>query len=458
MQGAVWGAAGLVLSWMLGAGMAGAQSFNMLRYDDDFAAQRAACTPSSPLACWKDRPVADDVRISLGGNARWRYEFTGNPAYGEDPQDRWGALLQRYTLFADVRVGQQWHAFAQMSTSLANGRREGPSPVDENRLDPSNLFLEWQAPTPNGQQVGVRAGIQELRLGSSRLIDARDGTNVRRTFDAVRGYVTSGPWRMDAFVAAPRLNRPGSLDDARSRTQALRGLYVTRANEAGQGWDTYLLHYEDKAARYARGSAHERRWTLGTRVFGKQGNWDWNWEVAGQAGRFGDDGIRAWTVATETGYRYADVAWQPRVALLAAAASGDRGGENKRLGTFNPMYPRGNYFGEEATLGPRNFFNLQPTLTVQPLPQVELTASLSAFWRASAQDGVYAPSGALMRAPGDSRARYVATVASFGATWQPAPGWSTSLVLANLWPGRFLQETGMHEPLRYVELTALYSF
>jgi hypothetical protein len=446
----------LALPLLLAADSALGQ-FRPLRYEDDFAAQRQACADDDLMACWKDRPIGDGASLSLGGELRWRYEYADNPGYGEDPQDRWGAFLQRHSVFADLRVGEHWRGFAQLGASLANGRAEGPSPVDANRLDPTNLFVEWHGAAERDGRFGLRAGIQELRMGSARLIDARDGTNVRRSFDAVRVYATSGDWYVDAFAAAPRQNRPGSFDDARSRTQALRGVYATRAR-AGGGWDVYLLHYEDRAARYVQGVAHERRWTLGTRAFGSHGDWDWNWESALQGGRFGGAGIRAWTLATETGRTFGDAAGQPRLALLAAVASGDGDPDDDRLGTFNPMYPRGNYFGEEATLGPRNFFNLQPALSLRPTQRIELNASLDLFWRYSTREGVYAPNGTLIRAPGDSRARHVATIASFGASWMPSPRWSSSAVVAYSRPGPFLRETGAHDSLRYMELTLQYRF
>lgn len=86
--------------------------------------------------------------------------------------------------------------------------------------------------------------------------------------------------------------------------------------------------------------------------------------------------------------------------------------DDDRLGTLNPLYPQGNYFGDEATLGPRNFFNVHPVLTLRPAPAVQLNAGLDFFWRHSRRDGVYAPGGMLIRATGDSRARYVATIAT----------------------------------------------
>lgn len=121
-------------------------------------------------------------------------------------------------------------------------------------------------------------------------------------------------------------------------------------------------------------------------------------------------------------------------------------------------YPRGNYFGDEATLGPRNFANIHPALTMRLAPRVQLNASLDFFWRYSLRDGVYAPDGTLMRAAGGSRARYVATIASLGATWTLAPGWSSTAVVAYAQPGAFLRQTGADDALSFISIIAQYRF
>ncbi|WP_052107760.1 alginate export family protein [Aerolutibacter daejeonensis] len=451
-----------VLAW---PALASAQ-MEVLRFDDDFAAQRAHCaatrsnaSPGSNAACWKEMPLGTRLpwTLSLGGEARWRYEYTHHPAYGEDPQDKRGAVLQRYAAFVDLRAGNRIRGFVQINSAWATGRVAGPSPVDENRLDLENAFVEVSSQASAGSVLGLRHGIQELRLGSARLVDVREGPNVRRTFQGTRGWAQFGAWRVDAFDVSPRLALPASFDDRRSLTQDLQGVYATR-NQSNSGLDLYALHYDARDARYVQGSAQERRWSLGVRSFGQRGPWDWNWEAVLQGGHFGDASIRAWTLATDTGYTFTGAQWSPRVALLAAAASGDRHPGDGRLETFNPMFPRGNYFGEDATLGPHNFFNLQPTVSFQPHADVSVEASLDVFWRQSPDDGVYAPAGALVRAPGGSRARHVATVASLGTTWEPTPQWTSSVVLAYLKPGRFLRETGDHQPLGYIELTLRYRF
>jgi hypothetical protein len=88
-----------------------------------------------------------------------------------------------------------------------------------------------------------------------------------------------------------------------------------------------------------------------------------------------------------------------------------------------------------------------------------LTAGVDFFWRYSTRDGVYAPNGMLIRPAGDSRARYVATIASIAATCTLAPGWSSSgAVVAYARPGAFLRETGATDALSFLSFSLQYRF
>jgi hypothetical protein len=220
--------AALTVALLLVADVAPGQ-FQPLRYEDDFSAQRQACGADNRVACWKDLPIAEGVHLSFGGDLRLRYENIDNPGYGERPRDRRGTWLQRHSVFADLQAGEHVRIFAQLGTSLANGRAAGPSPVDANRLDPTNLFAEWRGTTAHDGIFGVRLGIQELQFGAGRIIDVREGPNVRRSFEAIHIHATTGNWRVHALAAAPRQNRPGRFDDGRSQAETLRGIYATRS-------------------------------------------------------------------------------------------------------------------------------------------------------------------------------------------------------------------------------------
>jgi hypothetical protein len=180
--------------------------------------------------------------------------------------------------------------------------------------------------------------------------------------------------------------------------------------------DFYYLGLSRQNAKFARGTANETRHSLGTRLFGKHGALDWNFEFVGQFGTFGDEGILAWTAASDTGWTFARAPAKPRVFLRADIASGDHGGSN--LGTFNPLFPRGAYFDEAALIGPQNLMDIQPGLDFALTGSLKLTTSCDFVWRQSLDDGVYGVALNLQVPPGASRERYVGTFPSVSLSWQ----------------------------------------
>lgn len=431
-------------------------NLQLLRFNDDFTAQHGECLRFPDRPCLKGMRVGAGpaLELSLGGELRWRLASASNAGIVAGSGGHRSDFLQRYTAFANLALGANVRLFGQIVSAQDSGPE--PSAVDENRLDLQNLFVEASG-SREAARYGARYGIQEMRLGSARLVDVREGPNVRRSFQGLRLSLARPHWTLDVFDVNPRRSLGGVLDDVRNDQVRLRGAYLTHSSAAAT-WDFYWLRYRDLRSSYLHGPALEERWTLGARSSGTRGRWDWNWEAAVQGGRFGPDRIQAWTLATETGYSLAGWAGTPRIALLMAAASGDADPGDRRLGTFNPMFPRGNYFGEDATLGPRNFLNFQPTLSWRASPRWEIEANVDWFLRQSVADGVYSPAGGLLRAPSGSRARHVATIASLNASFEAGTHASASIAAAHLRPGAFLRDSGMARPINYVELTWHYRY
>ena len=138
-----------------------------------------------------------------------------------------------------------------------------------------------------------------------------------------------------------------------------------------------------------------------------------------QFGTFGSGNIRAWTIATETGYRFPTVPLKPRFSMKADISSGDHPSSNT-LGTFNPLFPKGNYFGVLATTGPGpiNFIDVHPHVELALPHDVSLSADWIVQWRQSLEDGVYAVPGFLIRAADGSQARFVGHRPGTQNRWQ----------------------------------------
>ncbi|MGH7378212.1 MAG: alginate export family protein, partial [Candidatus Methylomirabilales bacterium] len=108
--------------------------------------------------------------LSLGGEARERYEFFKHFAWGAGPEDRDGHLLQRHLLHADLHLGEQLRLFGQLQSSLEHGRKGGPRPTDEDQLDVHQAFAELKPRFGEAAARMLRVGRQEMSFGSSRLV------------------------------------------------------------------------------------------------------------------------------------------------------------------------------------------------------------------------------------------------------------------------------------------------
>jgi hypothetical protein len=433
-----------------------------LRYDDDIECFRDPQMREGISGIFKFVPLDEsgDVFVSFGGEVRQRYEHTHDPLFGADPQDEKGVWLQRYILHADLQAGPHLRFFGQLSSALEAGREGGPSPVDENELALQNAFADLSFTLVPDADVTLRAGRQELQYGSGRLVDVREGPNVRRTFDAARVILELPHWRVDGLAARPRIANEGVFDDESNDDQTLWGLYGSGGGDllpSGK-LDVYYLGFEDDAGAFVQGVAHERRHSLGTRLWGEAEGWDWNWEAIYQFGSFGDGDISAWTLASETGFTFAEQAWRPRIALSANVASGDDDPADADLGTFNPLFPRGNYFSEAAVLGPRNFFNLHSFITVHPTESWSLITDMNFYWRLETEDGVYAPSGQVIRAPGGSDERFVGSGLSLTSEIELVENLTFAAIYTHFFAGDFIRDTGASEDIDFIELTLQLKF
>src|SRR5207253_313545 len=81
----------------------------------------------------------------------------------------------------------------------------------------------------------------------------------------------------------------------------------------GLNADLYYLGLEREGAHFAQGTANEKRQSIGTRLWGKLSELDYNFEFIYQFGQFGSGNINAWTTASDTGYTFKDFLWRESV-------------------------------------------------------------------------------------------------------------------------------------------------
>lgn len=436
--------------------------FKQLRYEEDWSPLRDPARRTTPTDRVKYIPLRDREGwyISVGGEVRARFERYGAPAWGQEPEDDGGHLLQRYMLHADFHLGGRLRLFAQIKSGLEDGRAGGPRPADEDRLDLHQAFLDLKFDVGAGRPLVLRAGRQEISFGSSRLVGVRESPNVRQSFDGLRATLGVRGWLVDGFLTRPAETDRGIFDDAPDHNRTFWGVYAVRPLGflPGGNIDLYYLGIDRKRARFDQGMAREVRHSGGARLWGRRAAWDYNYELVYQWGRFGRGNIRAWTAASDSGYTFAGAPFRPRLGLKADATSGDRDPDHPDLQTFNALFPKGAYFGEVALVGPSNHADLHPSLDLRLTEALTLTADSAFFWRESLRDGIYGNGVNLLRSGRASRARFVGSQPSVQAEWRVNRHLTWVAVCSFFFAGPFLRETGPARNVSYVTSWVTYKF
>jgi len=258
-----------------------------------------------------------------------------------------GYLLQRLTAYGDFHVSRHIRFFAQLTSDIEAGRNGGPRPViDESKLWFQQAFADITlSKGTEGKEnpLVMRLGRQEFYFGSGRLVDPRDGPNVRQVFDGIALILKKASWDVRSFATKPVLNGTGFFDAPPDSRTTFWGIYAVRplSKIKGGNIDLYYLGLDRKQAVFDKGVGNESRHTMGTRFWGKRGGWDYNSEAILQLRAFGGGRLRAWANAHDTGYTFRSARFRPRIGTTASVTSGDDGNPRSPLGTFNPLFPTG---------------------------------------------------------------------------------------------------------------------
>jgi hypothetical protein len=441
-----------------------ARIYHLLREDDDWS---FLADPTQRQEFWdlikyiRLRPGRNDWFLSMGGEAREVWEQIGNDNWGQQPFMN-GYFNERYMLHFDLHYGEHVRTFVELKSGINSYRIGGPRPIDEKKLDFQAGFLELGT-SSGSNSISLRAGRQELEYGSGRLIDVREGPNVRLSFDGFMVKSRLDAWQVDGFAVRPDLDNPGFFDNAPNHAVGFWGVYASRPLPHKNSLEVYYLGLDRKQAKFERGTAQEVRHTLGARfsrpIATEQPGWDFDYEGLWQFGTFGSANIEAWTVASETGYRIPTIPLKPRFSAKADISSGDNP-NSRTLGTFNPLFPKGNYFGVLATAGPGpiNFIDVHPRVEAAIPHGVSVSFDWIVQWRENVNDGVYAVPGFLIRAADGSRARFVGHRPGGEVRWQANRHLWFQADYGIFYAGRFLKETQPGRNLNYLALWADYKF
>ncbi|MBC7924351.1 MAG: alginate export family protein [Bryobacteraceae bacterium] len=405
----------------------------------------------------KNVRIGTDWSLTLGGETRQRVEILGNEGWGLSKPGQDSFYLQRYMLHADLRWRTRIRFFGQLKSGLVSGRRDGPRPVDADRLDVHQAFVE--IPILDSDRWSLRVGRQEVSLGSSRLVSIREGPNVRFALDGARLIWQSGTWKFNVLVLRPVTTGTGSFDDLPDSNQSLWGVYSTKTFARNSGiLDVYYLGLERKRTRFDSGFGPETRHSFGTRFSRRHSGWSFDYEAVGQTGTFAGRSIWAWTTGTNTEYTFESAPLKPEISLKADITSGDRNPSDTRLGTFNALFPKGNYFSQADVLGPYNLMDLHPQVQVDISKSISIASGVDVFWRHSTRDGLYNVPGVPIVPGTGSDARFVGHAVKLGVEWNANQHLSFESEYQRLFSGKFLREQSRPRSVDFFALWATLRF
>jgi hypothetical protein len=402
----------------------------------------------------------EDWSLTLSSELRFRFEgFRVHDAQGPRPAvDNY--LLQRYLIGTDWRLGPRVRVFTELQSGILTGKLQSPRPTDRNPLDMHQAFVQFVQPVREKDRVGIIVGRQEIEIGSSRLISASPGLNVKRSFDGVAAAYRAPSWAVVAVGAKLVDLNDGLFDDRPDPDRLFWGLAVTRPGPSLERSDVgiYYLGIDSEQSLFAQGQAPERRHTIGVKWSGSGSRIDLNYDALFQWGSFGDAPIRAWGFASETGYRFPDVPWTPRISARTDWASGDRDASDPSLQSFNPLFPGNAYSGAVGLLGPTNLTDFNLGFTLTPRRGLTLGVEAPSYWRTSESDGVYGTDLRVIFPPGIGTGKYVGTNPGVLVVWQATRHLQLQGVVTRFISSDFLENTFVAGGFGFYSFTVRYRF
>lgn len=376
-------------------------AFKPLRYDEDYSFLKEDSIKSfyrkiKFTALTPDR----NSYVSFGGEARLQYLRYKNDLWSDAPKASHEEVLKRYLLHADVHPGKHIRTFAQLQSSLSVNM-ENAGPLEDNSMELHQGFIELK--TRHGNFL-TRIGRQEFQYGSQRLVSAREGPNNRQSFDALKFVYEKHNLRSDIFYSYYVKTRKGFFNDRPTGNTRFWGTYIVKTGVPVIGnIDLYYFGFLTRTAIFDEGIGREMRHSTGARLWRNDAKWKYDVEAVWQFGKFEKHIIHAWTASINTSYTFNKL----ETGLKTEMISGNKSYDDHYLQTFNPLFPRGGYFGLAGLLGPENLIGLHPSVLYNPLPRLGVAFNYDKLWRYSTSDGIYNPGKLLIFTGKNTRERRI---------------------------------------------------
>lgn len=425
-------------------------------FDSDF---RYLASPDNKQThfsdAWHFRNLNENWLFSTGGEVRWRHHNENN--------SRLTGRTNDYDLFRVRAYGDLWYqncfrVFAEFLYADIGQEELNPLPIDVNRSDLLNAFLDVKICGTREEPWFLRVGRQELLFGSQRLISPLDWANTRRTFQGVRGFRVGQKWDLDVFWVQPIIPNRNDFDSV-DNDQNFAGAWYTYRPRKGTFFDLFYLFLDDTSPLLRRGDPAPVPFnvhTLGARYAGSKKQFLWDFEGAFQIGERGDDPIVAGAGTASCGYNFKNLAFNPTLWLCYDYATGDGGGSS--FSTFNQLFPFGHYYlGWIDLVGRQNIHDVNAHMFLYPANFLTIWCQYHHFELASSQDALYNAGGvAIRRDPTGRSGNHVGDELDFIFNFHLSTNSDLLFGYSRLFAGDFLRNTGSSDFADFVYVQYSY--
>jgi Alginate export len=434
---------------------------NMLRYNDNFDFLANDSIVKKGHQKLKMIPLSKTANLSIGGDVREQLMHTENQNFGDVPPTTKAVsvtqLWHRIMLHGDVKLGKKVRIFTQLNSTL---RLFNPNPkieIDENKLGLHQTFVELHPSTP----LSIRVGRQELSYGNNRILTFREGPNNRLAFDAVVLKWQNPSLRIDAIVAWPVFQKPEIGDDDAFK-ESVSGIYATKTLVAQKVFlDFHTLYFKSNRIKYNLETGDEKRVSIGTRLFSRNPNFNYEIEATYQTGSFNSLTINALSISYDLKYVLLKKS-NLTLGLAGNYITGDKNKSDTQLNSYNLVYSKPS-FGLAAPIGASNIVNINPYIQWSPLPKLQLLTGVYFLSRQSKQDGIYTPNMIQTR-PNRKEVLFNTTTQNIGnqyvfeAAYTLNNQWAFYFDTAYFTAGDFTKATGKGLPIGYYSVKSSFKF
>ena len=425
--------------------------FSLLRQYDDVDTLKNNQSKNT-YQSFKYIPLSKHTTLSFGGSWRFQYESFSNEQFQNNPDQDNLWYLNRVMLHAHLKIKNKFQLFAEVNSSFI-GDKDNPSPVDKDELAINQLFIKYKV----NDHWSIGVGRENLILGSNRLVDLREGPNVRRSFDLTQVDYHSNNFSAKAFFAIPVKPNPYVFDNNFLEfDETLSALYTTISLNKTNHLDAYVFYQKDDNVNYNNAKGNERRTSLGVRYFGNYKTLKFNNEAVYQFGNIENQSIQAWTLSvqlensTKLGNHFYNI------GVKSEIISGDKNQNDRVLNTFDALYPSGAYFGRVARFGPSNLIDIHPYINTQ-FKKLFIEFDYDVFWRYSVNDGVY-NAALLLQYPNTNNQRFIGQQIGTIVGYKINKHINLEFESNVIFPGTFLKQSNQGDTLYHFVLTTEIKF